>query len=95
MTALDTLIAIKVELRIEQEKTLAKHGLSLKKFIDLETELEQDIAPDFKTQVGEYEVMVEESPTYLWTVIEEKDGYQICKRKQMGTTKKIKLHKIK
>ena len=88
-------ISLKVQLRAEQDKFLSSKGLSLKKFIDAEDEMERDLDPAFTAIIDGYEVTVEESPNYLWTVISREAGFEMCKRQQVGTTKRIKIHKIK
>jgi len=89
----DTVIALKVQLRAEQDKFLESKGLSLKKFIDAEDGMERNLDPAYKVTIGDYEVSVEEKPNYLWTVISEEAGFQMCRRQQIGTTKRIKIHK--
>ena len=88
-----TVIALKVQLRAEQDKFLELKGLSLKKFIDAEDEMERDLDAGFTATIDGYTVEVEEKPNYLWTVISEEAGFQMCRRQQIGTTKRIKIHK--
>ena len=93
MTDINKYIELKVKIREATDKILGEAGLTMKQFIDLEEDCEAQVPDCYTTELRGYDISVEAVPNYLWKVIEERAGYQVCQRHDFGFTNRIKIHK--
>lgn len=92
MTDLETVLAIRSQMRDDAESRLRAAGLTWTKLDELEQKVIDQIPPEGIKAHG-YTFTVETRVNHLDKVLEERADVQIVERRGAGVSKRISLHK--